>query len=138
MKRRPSPPRRTLTGDHPVNLRARLEAARLDLRALFRALDEMGLAQGLPSELQDLMELDADFAEALWVLDQPVGRFDLAAMTRDTLASFAALPATLEDFFALLPPRTRTALAARVTPVRSALHAHDAYLYIPGRDPQAG
>jgi hypothetical protein len=28
-----------------------------------------------------------DFAEALWVLDQPRGRFNLSAMIDDTLAS---------------------------------------------------
>src|SRR5215471_9271344 len=73
----------------PADLRARLEVARLDLLALFRALDRMDL---VPSEIpqplnRQLLELDADYAEALWVLDQPPGSLDLRAMLRDTLAA---------------------------------------------------
>jgi hypothetical protein len=51
----------------PHDLRARLEAARLDLLALFRALDQMDLtALEIPQRLlQQLFELDADCAEAL-------------------------------------------------------------------------
>jgi hypothetical protein len=57
----------------PVDLRARLEAARLDLLALFRALDRMDLsAAEIPQRLiHQLFELDADYVEALWALDQP-------------------------------------------------------------------
>ena len=60
----------------PADLRSRLEAARLDLLALFRALDRMDLA---PAEipqvlLRQLFELDADYVEALWALVQtPTG-----------------------------------------------------------------
>src|SRR5881628_1294897 len=56
----------------PVDLRARLEAARLDLLALFRSLDQRQLsAAEIPQPLlRQLLELDADFAEALWALDQ--------------------------------------------------------------------
>jgi hypothetical protein len=51
-----------------VDLRSRLEAARLDLLALFRALDRMDLtAREIPQLiLRQLFELDADNAEALW------------------------------------------------------------------------
>jgi len=51
----------------PGDLGARLEAARLDLLALFRALDRMHLSAGeIPQRLlRQLFELDADYAEAL-------------------------------------------------------------------------
>ena len=57
----------------PPDLKSRLETARLDLLALFRSLDQMDLsAREIPQRLlQQLFELDADYAEALWVLDQP-------------------------------------------------------------------
>ena len=50
----------------PVDLRARLEVARLDLLALFRALDRMDLsAEEIPQRLlRQLFERDADYAEA--------------------------------------------------------------------------
>jgi hypothetical protein len=67
-------------------LRIRCETARLDLRALYRSLDRHHLLLDVPWEVRALHELDADVAEALWVLDQPNGRFDLKAMERDTLA----------------------------------------------------
>jgi hypothetical protein len=54
----------------PADLRACLETARLDLLALFRALDRMDLAPAeIPQRLmRQIFELDADFAEALWAL----------------------------------------------------------------------
>ena len=57
----------------PADLRRRLEAARLDLLALFRALDPMDLSPAeIPQHLiQQLFDLDADCVEALWALDQP-------------------------------------------------------------------
>ena len=57
------------------DLRARLEVARLDLLALFRALDRMDLSPDeIPQALlRQLLERDADFAEALWALDQLEG-----------------------------------------------------------------
>ncbi|HMC60285.1 MAG TPA: hypothetical protein VKJ01_13930, partial [Candidatus Solibacter sp.] len=53
-----------------VDLRPRLETARLDLLALFRALDRMDLSPAeIPQQLlRQLFELDADYAEALWAL----------------------------------------------------------------------
>jgi hypothetical protein len=58
----------------PSDLRTRLETARLDLLPLFRALDRMNLTPAeIPRRLvRQLFEMDADFAEALWALDQPV------------------------------------------------------------------
>jgi hypothetical protein len=97
----------------------------------------MLLAQDLPAELRRLQELDADFGEALWVLDQPPGRFDLAAMARDTLASLDRVPAAREAFLVLFDAPTRALLAARVESTRRMLSPEDAYLDIPGRDPAA-
>lgn len=132
-------PSRRPTADHlvPPGLRTRLEAARLELRAWLRALDELHLAQELPPELYQLMELDADLAEALLVLDQPDGDFNWTAMTADTLASLAALPAAQAAVLDLLTPAARRRLTAHVPTVRAALRPGDAYLDIPGRDPRA-
>ena len=79
--------------DNPGGLRARLEVARLDLLALFRALDRMDLsAAEIPQRLlRQLFELDGDYAEALWALDQPEGSLDRRAMLRDTLKSLDQL-----------------------------------------------
>lgn len=118
-------------------LRPRLEAARLELRALYRALDRMLLAQDLPAGLRQLQELDADFAEALWVLDQPRGRFNLSAMIEDTLASLNRLPPARARFLASFDDATRAALEERAQATRMVLASRDAYLEIPGRDPTA-
>ena len=66
----------------PAGLRPRLEAARLDLLALFRALDRVDLSPSeIPQRLiRQLFELDADYAEALWALDQKPGTRDLRTM----------------------------------------------------------
>src|SRR5579863_2616545 len=73
----------------PADLRPRLETARLDLLALFRALDRMNLTpEQIPQRLiRQLFELDADYVEALWGLDQPQGKLNLSAMLRDTIAA---------------------------------------------------
>jgi hypothetical protein len=62
---------RRSTAQIPADLRARLEKARLDLLALFRALDRMDLSPAeIPQRLiRQLFELDADYVEALWALD---------------------------------------------------------------------
>jgi hypothetical protein len=76
----------------PGDLRARLEVARLDLLALFRALERMDLsAQEIPQRLlRQLFELAADYAEALWALDQPAGSLDRRAMRQ--VAALDQLP----------------------------------------------
>jgi hypothetical protein len=96
----------------PVDLRARLEAARLDLLALFGALDRMDLsAAEIPQRLiHQLFELDADYVEALWALDQSPGDLDLRAMLRDTLAALEQLPDALIRFRKTLPQRTHSTL----------------------------
>src|ERR1700684_623241 len=89
----------------PVDLRTRLEAARLDLLALFRALDRMHLTpQQIPQRLiRRLFELDADYVEALWGLDQPAGKLSVSALLRDTQAALEQLPAACSRLRENLP-----------------------------------
>jgi hypothetical protein len=124
----------------PVDLRARLETARLDLLALFHALDRMDLsATEIPQRLlRQLFELDADFVQALWGLDQPAGRLDVRAMLRDTLAALDQLPATTTRFRKNLSPRAHPTLAYLETSIRKMLNPREAYSMVPGRDPQNG
>lgn len=132
-----SPHRFTGAAEPAEQLRPRLEEARLELRALYRSLDRMRLAQELPAGLRRLQELDADFAEALWVLDQPRGRFNLTAMANDTLASLSRLAPARAAFLAMFDDATRVALEDRAQATRTVLSPTDAYLEIPGRDPDA-
>ena len=124
----------------PADLRARLEAARLDLLALFRALDRMDLAPAeIPQRLiRQLLELDADFAEALWALDQPPGTLDLKLMLRDTLAALDQLPEASTRFRKNLPQRAHPALLQLEAILRHSLPPAEAYNMVPGRDPQTG
>jgi hypothetical protein len=124
----------------PSDLRTRLEAARLDLLALFRALDRMDLASAeIPQRLiRQLFELDADYAEALWALDQPPGSLDLRLMLRDTLAALEQLPQAATRFRKNLPKRAHPILARLEVTVRQSLLPAEAYNMVPGRDPQNG
>src|ERR1039457_3862332 len=99
--------------EFPIDLRARLEAARLDLLALFRALDRMHLTpEQIPQRLlRQLFELDADYVEALWGLDQPPGKLNLRAMLRDTLAALEQLPAACSRFRKALPLQAQPTLS---------------------------
>jgi hypothetical protein len=126
--------RRHSTVVMPHDLRPRLEAARLDLLALFRALDQMDLtALEIPQRLlQQLFELDADCAEALWALDQPPGKIDLRAMLRDTLAALEQIPNHCDLFRKSLPQRARPTLASLEPLVRKSLHPREAYNGLPG------
>ena len=131
---------RRSTVEVPADLRARLEAARLELLVLFRALDRMDLT---PSEtpqrlIRQLFELDADYAEALWALDQPSGSLDPKAMLRDTLAALEQLPEATARFRNHLPRRAHPTLAQLEVAVRDGLLPTDAYNMVPGRDPQTG
>src|SRR5882672_3954536 len=107
----------------PGDLRARLEVARLDLLALFRALDRMDLSPAeIPQRLlRQLFELDADLAEALWALDQPAGRLDLRAMLRDTLAALHQLSDVSTRFRSKLPRRAHPTLATLELSIRKSL-----------------
>jgi hypothetical protein len=131
---------RRSTVEIPADLRVRLETARLDLLALFRALDRMDLAPSeIPQRLiRQLFELDADFVEALWALDQSPGTLDLKAMLRDTLAALEQLPDALARFRKTLPRRAHPVLAQLEVTVRHSLLPTEAYNMVPGRDPQSG
>ena len=124
----------------PADLRARLETARLTLLALFRALDRMDLASAeIPQRLlHQLFELDADYAEALWALDQPPGSLDVNAMLRDTLAALDQLPEACARFRKNLARRAHPTLEALEAAVRETLDPREAYNLVPGRDPQIG
>src|SRR6202023_2855828 len=105
----------------PSDLRARLEAARLDLLALFRALDRMDLTPAeIPQRLlRQLFELDADYVEALWALDQPSGELNLQAMVRDTLAALRQLPAACSRLRDNLPKSAHSTLAHLESNIRA-------------------
>ena len=122
----------------PGGLRARLEVARLDLLALFRALDRMSLPAGqIPQRLlRRLFELDADCAEALWALDQPAATLNRRAMLRDTLAALDRLPQACAQFREKLPSHVHPVLAQLQQRVRKNLNAREAYNMVPGRNPE--
>ena len=122
----------------PADLRVRLETARLDLLALFRALDRMDLSPAeIPQRLlRQLFELDADYAEALWALDQPPASLDLHAMVDDTMAALEQLPESCSRFHSNLPPRAHPNLTRLAITLRKSLNAAEAYSIVPGRDPQ--
>ncbi len=124
----------------PDDLRLRLEAARLELLTLFRALDRMDLTPvEIPQRLiGQLFELDADYVEALWALDQPAGSLDLRAMLRDTLAALEQLPQAQARFRKNLPHRVHSTLAQLEASIRNSLQPAEAYTMVPGRDPQNG
>src|SRR5260370_36851620 len=134
------PMARRSSEEMPADLRARLETARLDLLALFRALDRMHLTpQQIPRRLiRQLFELDADYVEALWGLDQPPGKLNLHAMLRDTMAALQQLPAACSRFRKNLPPKALSTLARLELTIRGNLNAAEAYNMVPGRNPQNG
>jgi hypothetical protein len=124
----------------PVDLRTRLEAARLDLLALFRALDRMHLTpKQIPQRLiRQLFELDADYVEALWALDQPPGKLNQRAILRDTLAALEQLPTACSRFRKTLPSPAQPILSQLELTIRVNLSPTEAYNMVPGRAPQNG
>ncbi len=122
----------------PGELRGRLEVARLDLLALFRALDRMHLsAAEIPQRLlRQLFEKDADYAEALWALDQVAGRLDRQTMLRATLTALEQLPSLCARFRKQLPARAHPTLEQLEASIRKALNSNEAYHMVPGRDPE--
>jgi hypothetical protein len=124
----------------PKDLRPRLETARLDLLALFGALDRLNLTpEQIPQRLiRQLFELDADFAEALWGLDQPPGKLNVKAMVRDTLAALEQLPPACSRLRRDLPPNVHFSLSQLELTVRTNLSPQEAYNMVPGRNPQNG
>jgi hypothetical protein len=131
---------RRSTAEIPADLRARLEVARLDLLALFRALDRMDLSPAeIPQRLiRQLFELDADYVEALWGLDQPPSSLDLHAMLCDTLAALDQLPEASARLRNNLPQHAHPLLAQLEFRVRRGLDRAEAYSMVPGRSPQNG
>lgn len=122
----------------PPGLRERLEDARLELRALFRATDQLFLGQHTSPELTLLFELDADFAEVLHLMDLAPRGIDVKAMLRDTDESFLSVAPARAEFLASLRTPQRKILELQASHVRVALLPEDAYIDIPGRDPNAG
>jgi hypothetical protein len=135
-----NPMARRTSEEIPADLRARLQTARLDLLALFRALDRLNLTpQQIPQRLiRQLFELDADYVEALWGLDQSPDKLNLQAMLRDTLASLDQLPAACSRFRKNLPAQVLAPLSRLELTIRSNLNPAEAYNMVPGRDPQNG
>lgn len=126
------------SADLQVDLRARLETARLDLLALFRALDRLCLTPDqIPQRLiRQLFELDADYVEALWGLNQPPGKLNLQLMLRDTLAALDQLPTAISKLRKSLPPQTLPTLSQLELAIRAALNPAEAYNMVPGENPQ--
>jgi hypothetical protein len=122
----------------PGDLRARLEAARLDLLALFRALDRLDLAAAeIPQRLlRQLFEKDADYAQALGALDQREGGSDRRAKLRDAIKALDQLPSARAQFRKRLPARTHPTLEQLEGSIRKKLNPKDAYNMVPGRDPE--
>ncbi len=85
-----------------------------------------------------LFELDADYVEALWALDQPPTSLDLHAMLRDTLAALDQLPEACARLRSHLPRRAHPILTQLEITVRSSLDPAEAYSMVPGRSPQNG
>ena len=128
------------TAEIPSDLRVRLETARLDLLALFRGLDRLQLRPTeIPQRLiHQLFELDADYAEALWALDQPPASLNLRPMFRDTLAALDRLPETCARFRTHLPRRAHAILVRLEITVRNGLDPAEPYTMAPGRSPRNG
>jgi len=124
----------------PKALEVKLKASRLDLLALFRAIDslEMDARELPPVLLNELFELDADFAQALCALDEPLGSIDVRAMLSDTRRSLADLDRTRMYFLESLIPGRRAPLEKWIRKIRPTLTQDDAYHAIPGKDPTAG
>ncbi len=122
----------------PQDLRRRLERVRLESLALFRCLDDLGLTPAdLSSRLRDLMELDADCAEALWGLDQPVDAFSVKAMLRDTMESLNRLPHARAMFMGGLNADCVEDIRQVMSGSGSQVSPHEAYNMVKGRDPRA-
>lgn len=129
------------------------------LRAMPSALGRRGsvalrtgfriFADGLPARMRGSLTLadgqalqffepDADYAEALWALDQAPGTLDLQLMLRDTLAALEQLPEAAARLRRNLPNRAHPVSAELEPAVRRSLLPAEAYNMVPGRDPKSG
>ena len=86
--------------------------------------------------IRQLFELDADYVEALWGLNQPPGRLNLQLMLRDTLAALDSLPTACSRLRKNLPPQTLPTLSQLELAIRANLNPAEAYNMVPGRNPQ--
>jgi hypothetical protein len=131
----PQPRTLEILPDMPTDLRLRLETARLVNLCMLRALDRCGYDMvDAPSVLLEIFELDADYAEGLWGLDQPQGEeIDHHLMLADLEESLAAQGEVREEFFEALGK-----LAARIQgeewKVAPSLEQEEAYSQVPGRE----
>jgi len=121
-------------------LEEKLKAARLDLLALFGAIDRLKIdARELHwPTLEGLFELDGDYAQALSALDEQAARIDIGRMLRDTRRSLGSLAGTRARFLGKLPAARRGQLEAEALAVRPTLSAQDAWHSVPGKGPMAG
>src|SRR5450755_1007747 len=88
--------------------------------------------------IRQLFELDADYAEALWALDQPPATLDMPTMLRHTLIALEQLPEARARFRKKLPSRIHPDFTQLECTVRNELDPNQAYNMVPGRDPQDG
>jgi hypothetical protein len=89
------------------------------------------------SLLRQLLEKDADCAEALWALDQPEGSLDRRAMLRHALTALDHLPSACAQFRKQLPARAYPTLEQLELTLRKKLNPNEAYNMVPGRDPES-
>ena len=89
-----------------------------------------------PTLIRQLFELDADYVEALWGLDQPPGKLNLQMMLRDTLAALDQLPTARSRLRNHLPPQTLPTLSRLELSIRAKLNPAEADNMVPGRNPQ--
>jgi hypothetical protein len=77
--------------------------------------------------IRQLFELDADYAEALWGLDQPPGKLSLTAMLRDTFAALEQLTHACTRLRGNLPSSSQATLSRPEASVRAQLNPAEAY-----------
>ena len=95
--------------------------------------------QQIPQRLiRQLFELDADYVEALWGLDQPPGKLSVSALLRDTQAALEQMPAACSRLRENLPSGAQITLSHLELSIRTKLNPAEAYNMVPGRDPQNG
>ena len=94
-------------------------------------------AQEIPQRLlRQLLERDADYAEALWALDQVEGSLDRRAMLRDTFRALDQLLSASAQFRKHLPARAHPTLEHMESSLHQKLNPKEAYDLVPGRDPE--
>ena len=90
------------------------------------------------SLLRQLFKFDADYAEALFALDQRPRSFKLQAILRHASAALERMPQLLARFHTILPPRARAKIPALKEAVCKNLNPREAYSMVPRREPQNG